>query len=235
MRDVSLSSAPEIAIERIGRDQTPVVTVDNLLRDPPGLVTDAINGGGFERDSASAYPGVKSPLPLDFYQAISPLCTTLLYRQYRIPATRKVDVVDSFFSQVTRRPEDLSVLQRVPHYDSNDRFFFALLFYMTEGPFGGTGFFRHRPTGFERISSARSGEYIASAEAYMARNGLPPARYTTGSDEHYEMIAAVAHRPNRLVIYPGNLLHSGLIDPERDISADASWGRLTANVFVTFR
>lgn len=234
MLDVSLSSAPEIAFERVGRDQTPLVTVDNLLANPQDLVSAAIDGGGFDHDARSAYPGVKSPLPQDFYRAISPLCNTLIYRQCRVPATRTPQVVDSFFSHVTRSPEDLSVLQRVPHYDSNDRLFFALLFYMADGDFGGTGFFRHRPTGFERISASRLSAYIAAAKSHMQTHGLPPQSYMTGSDDHFEMIGQAAYRANRLVIYPGNLLHSGLIEPARDLAVEPSRGRLTANVFVTF-
>jgi hypothetical protein len=32
-------------------------------------------------------------------------------------------------------------------------------------------------------------------------------------------------------MYPGYLLHSGLIDPSRDIATDPARGRLTANLF----
>ena len=38
--------------------------------------------------------------------------------------------------------------------------------------------------------------------------------------------------PDRLVIYQGSLLHSGIIPPGMSFSADPREGRLTANIFV---
>ncbi|MDQ2075882.1 DUF6445 family protein [Marinimicrobium sp. ABcell2] len=234
MQEITLSSALNWSVERIGNEKTPIVIVDDVLDDVDALVKLALDQTTFKADEVSAYPGIKSELPTEFYDAIKTVCSPLLYRQYAVPATLTEKVIERFFSVVTRQPEDLALLQRVPHYDSHERFFFAMLYYMTDGPFGGTGFFRHRPTGFERISVARRGEYIAAAQSYMQENGLPESSYMQGSDDHYELIGKVDHRPNRLVIYPGNLLHSGLIDPTRDIQSNPANGRLTANVFIEF-
>jgi hypothetical protein len=38
--------------------------------------------------------------------------------------------------------------------------------------------------------------------------------------------------PDRLIIYHGSLLHSGIIPPGMKLSADPREGRLTANLFV---
>ena len=59
--------------------------------------------------------------------------------------------------------------------------------------------------------------------------------YQTGTNQQYELIDSIAYRANRLVIYPGNLLHSTLVDNTNDISANPEIGRLTANVFVEFQ
>ena len=75
---------------------------------------------------------------------------------------------------------------------------------------------------------------MRAAEAYVQSHGMPAERYINASDDHFEMIAELEYRPNRLVMYPGNVLHSGLIDPDRDISADPRAGRLTANLFLYF-
>ncbi len=64
---------------------------------------------------------------------------------------------------------------------------------------------------------------------------MPAQKYNDTSDEHFELIAEVEHRPNRLVAYPGNLLHSGLIRPDVDITPDPATGRLTANLFFHFK
>ena len=68
----------------------------------------------------------------------------------------------------------------------------------------------------------------------MAANGLPAEKYINASDDQFELIDKIDHRPNRMAVYPGNLLHSGLIVPERDISGDPAKGRLTANMFIYF-
>ena len=56
--------------------------------------------------------------------------------------------------------------------------------------------------------------------------------YIVGSDEFFEQVAAVEAVPDRLLIYQGGLLHSGIIPPEMSFSADPRRGRLTANLFI---
>ena len=41
-------------------------------------------------------------------------------------------------------------------------------------------------------------------------------------------------RFNRLVVYPGSLLHSACIHPVRSLSSDPRQGRLTVNTFYDF-
>lgn len=40
---------------------------------------------------------------------------------------------------------------------------------------------------------------------------------------------------DRVVIYRGSLLHSGIIPPGAELSSDPRYGRLTANLFVLGR
>jgi hypothetical protein len=58
------------------------------------------------------------------------------------------------------------------------------------------------------------------------------AGYIDGSNEHYEQIGAVAGRADRLVVYRGAMLHSGIIPRDATFSADPRVGRLTTNIFV---
>ena len=73
----------------------------------------------------------------------------------------------------------------------------------------------------------------------MRRCCVPPSRgrrrrrgYVTGSNAEYEQIGLVEAVPDRLVIYQGALLHSGLIPPDMVFSDDPARGRLTANLFI---
>jgi Family of unknown function (DUF6445) len=62
---------------------------------------------------------------------------------------------------------------------------------------------------------------------------LPPeSGYIQGSDQFFEQIGAVNAVPDRMIIYQGSLLHSGIIPPDMPLSGDPRHGRLTANIFV---
>ena len=123
----------------------------------------------------------------------------------------------------------------MPHFDSNNPHYLAAMHYLNPGDFGGTSFYRHRPTGYENITASRRENFIHSAQEHLATiGGRPPQRYVDGSDEHFERLKSLPYRQNRLLVYPGTLLHSGNIDPSRDISDDPRTGRLTANLFIDF-
>ena len=56
--------------------------------------------------------------------------------------------------------------------------------------------------------------------------------YFHGSDEFFEQIGAVEAVPDRMIIFQGSLLHSGIIPPDVPLTGDPRQGRLTANIFV---
>jgi hypothetical protein len=141
------------------------------------------------------------------------------------------DLVEASFSMVTSRPDGLSPPQRAPHFDSPDQKYYALLHYLRVPPGSGTAFFRQRSTGIERVTEANVATFVRTAETEAAL--LPPdSGYITGSDAFFEQIGAVEAVPDRLVIYQGSLLHSGIIPKDMNFSADPREGRLTANLFV---
>jgi hypothetical protein len=140
-------------------------------------------------------------------------------------------LVESSFSMVTLNPRDLLPAQRAPHFDSPDQQYYALLHYLRVPAGTGTAFYRHRSTGIERVTEANIDEFVRKAKAESGR--LPmDSGYIQGSDEFYEQIDAVEAVPDRLLIYQGCLLHSGIIPPDMALSADPREGRLTANIFV---
>jgi hypothetical protein len=141
------------------------------------------------------------------------------------------DLLDASFSMVTAAPDGLIPMQRSPHFDSVDPFYLALLHYVGGTRGSGTGFYRQRSTGIERVTTANVAQFVATAEsdAEGARG------YVAGSNAWFEQIGFVEAVPNRLVVYPGSLLHSGIISTDMDFSSDPRHGRLTANFFVRGR
>lgn len=224
----------EAQIVRVGVERTPVIVLDNVLGDLETLKRVACEWAPFSGEGQAGYPGIRAQLPADYGRSILSWLEPLIRRVYGVPERFAGQCIRQQYSLVTTPESDLAVLQRVPHYDTRRGLYFAIMHYLNPGPFGGTGFFRHRPTGYERITDERFGHFVGEAERFMHKHGLPAARYCQGSDAHFEMIHQVDYRPDRLLIYPGNLLHTGLIQADRDLSADPATGRLTANLFLDF-
>ena len=79
------------------------------------------------------------------------------------------DLVEGSFSLVTVQPRNLGLPQRMPHFDSPDPNFLALLHYLRVPPGSGTAFYRHRATGIERVTDANVGPYVTIAKAEAAK------------------------------------------------------------------
>lgn len=221
-------------IRIVGDEQTPVVVLDDAVVSVDELREYACREADFGPDKHFAYPGIRAELPDSYVSALAPQLASLLAHVFAVPRTLRFELIHRVFSLITMKPEDLAVPQRIPHTDTRLPYYFATVHYLNSGEHSGTGFFRHRPTGFERISEARYPNLLRTGTHHMQTKGMPAQKYIDTSDDHFELIAQVEHRPNRLVAYPGNLLHSGLIRPEVDITPDPSAGRLTANLFLYF-
>ena len=107
--------------------------------------------------------------------------------------------------------------------------------YLNPGQFGGTGFYRHKTSGFENIEQANFPAYQLARTAFEVQHGQPEKAYITQSTDEYELLGKIAYKQNRLLVYPGTLLHSGLIKVPDDLSDNPDSGRLTANIFVEFK
>ncbi|MEO0786552.1 MAG: DUF6445 family protein, partial [Pseudomonadota bacterium] len=98
---------------------------------------------------------------------------------------------------------------------------------------GGTAFYRHRASTFETISQDRHGAYGATLQKEV--DALPDSGYVDGDTELFEETGRVAARFNRMVIYRGYRLHSGVIPADLTLSSDPREGRLTVNTFLQGR
>lgn len=217
----------------VGAQQTPVLIIDDLVADLQALLAD-VGSANFQQDPHSYYPGVRAMLPRPYVVAVLNAVYQLIYQVYQVPNTLRLKPQDIYYSLITTAEKDLKQLQCLPHFDSTAPYYFALLHYLSPEPHGGTGLFRHRPTGLEKITEATQQGYFQAAEQHLAIHGAPPQRYCVKSDEHFELYQELNYQQNRLLIYPGNLLHSSLVNSSTDISASISQGRLTANIFINF-
>lgn len=135
-------------------------------------------------------------------------------------------LLDASFSMVTTDPAALGPPQRAPHFDSTDPGYVAVLHYLSDTP--GTAFYRQRATGIEVVDNANVGAFVAEAK----RVGDGMSGYIHGTTPDYEQIGLVEGRRDRLAIYRGSMLHSGIIAPGMNFSSDPRLGRLTTNIFI---
>ncbi len=218
---------PDIVARRIGHERQPIAIVDHFHPDPYALRRFAMTArfGAAQRQ----YPGIRADLPPDYFPAV---------RDGLLPVVQQVfghsggiALLDASFSIVTTPPDRLSVQQRLPHFDAVDPKRIALVHYLEQGTSNGTGFYRHRATGFEAIDDARMPRYLDTLHAEV-RHDTPPPAYIHGSTPQFERIAAVDGAYNRAVLYRSALLHSGSIAPDAVLSADPASGRLTVTAFL---
>lgn len=236
MPDIAFSVSPNAALEvrTVGQAQTPVVVIDEFGADLEGVIEFACESAQYGPDTTSKYPGLRAPLPKSYTREVLKQVYRLLFAVYAIPADLGMKAVNAAYSLITTPERVLEPEQCIPHYDTNRPYHLAILHYLNDGSFCDTGLFRHRATGLEKITADCRDDYVQSCREQFAERGLPEKAYITGSNEQYELYHRIEYRPNRLAVYPGCLLHSGLVQPDVDIDPNPRTGRLTANIFVDF-
>ncbi len=228
-----VNTAIQPQIIYLGLEKTPLILIDDFALDLSGLRQQA-RQSDFMQENQTYYPGHRAVLPKEYIAASLNALYQLIYKVYQVPEKLRLKPQMLFYALITQAENTLDPLQCMPHFDTSSPYYFALLHYLNDEPHGSTGFFRHKPTGFERVTDQRRQEYFQSAQQFVDTQGPPPQRYQIQSDEHYELYYQIPYKANRLVIYPGHLLHSSLVDVTTDIDASPVTGRLTANIFIDF-
>lgn len=220
-------------LRRLGANASPVVVIDDITGGPEEVIALAARLAPFPPVS-NYYPGVRRLIGEADAEAsayVEQLCTAAAPFIAGAFDVDGFDLLEASFSMVTAAPGTLSPQQRAPHFDSADPRYFALLHYLHVPEGSGTSFYRQRSTGIENVTEANLASFVRTAEREAAL--LPTGSgYIAGSDPFFEQTGAVEAVPDRLVIYRGSMLHSGIIPPHMNFSADPREGRLTANIFV---
>jgi hypothetical protein len=230
----ALRMPPDVQCVEIGGQR--IVFIDHFLEDPQALV-EAACLSRFEPPTALAehkgYPGVRAPAPQAYTRALAQLLDPLVKANFQVPEHLDIKLGLSAFSLTTVPPGQLGPLQRTPHFDASTPHYVAALLWLCDASHGGTGFYRHNATGLQRITAENRERYLDAHHQEVNRRH-PPPRYFDDSDEHFSFLGMMPARFNRLVVYPGSLLHSACINPARSLNSDPRQGRLTVNTFCDF-
>lgn len=218
--------SPRVSVRRIGNEREHVAIIDDFAADPDALRTAAASHR-FE-SAGRHYPGVKAPLPESYLRDQGPVIGAVLREVFGISA--KVAVLEARFSIVVTPAAALTLEQRLPHVDAIEPGRLALVHYLVPARTDGTGFYRHRSTGFETVDQHRGPAYYAALNAEL--KGQPPASaFIAGDTPLFQQTACVDGVYNRAVLYRSCVLHSGAISPATKLPADPLTGRLTVTGF----
>lgn len=219
-------------VVKVGDEKTPCIVIDDYSENIDSLNHDA-KKVTFESVVDKNYPGIRGALPETYTKEAVEYLRDIIVTVYGVPDDYNLSDYSGYYSLVTKTGAELSLGQKMPHFDTAEPYYFAVLQYLNDGSHGGTGFFKHKPSGIERVFFDCVDLFLKRAKQYIAGNGSPKGGYCFG-DDHFELVDKVTHVKNRLIVYPGNLLHSALIDDSLDVSSDLDFGRLTANIFMGF-
>ena len=219
---------PQISIRPMGREGEPLVIIDGFSGMPDALLQ-AAQTAHFQHAGAS-YPGIRSWADPSYLDRRRGLMMQIMQQVFGFQQGVRLDA--STFSLVTLGEGELSPLQRIPHYDHSGGEVIAIMHYLLGSETGGTAFYRHRRTGFETITPDREAAYNVALAQDEREYGMPPARFCHGDTDWFEMIDEVEAVPDRLVLYRGRQLHSGVIPDASVLSSDPRKGRLTINMFL---
>jgi len=229
---------PEVKpeVRHFGNTQTPVVVIDDFSGSLEHILEIAEALAPYPRHT-NYYPGLRRIFTAADTAANAYVEETCERAAHFIADAFDIDafdLVEASFSMVTLKPAELTPPQRAPHFDTTDQKDLALLHYLRAPPNSGTAFYRQRTTGIERVTELNVSVYVPVAEAQNAQ--LPAGSgYFHSSDEFFEQIGEIEAVPDRMIIFQGSLLHSGIIPPDMPLTGDPRQGRLTANIFVRGR
>ena len=189
-----------------------VVVFDGFFANPHELRALALEQR-FEPVAETLFPGERVEVPFDHRHIIEHLSA---FVDWDISTFTS----ECHFNIFTLKDADRSPSQRVPHVDTIKRRVLVALTYLNlpDQCRGGTSFFRHLPTGLERVAPA-------CPETLIADLYHPP------EPTEWERICTIEMRFNRVVVYRGNLFHSATVSDE-DFGAAPEARRLTMNLVM---
>lgn len=222
---------PEVSYKfyNIGKEQTPLLVIDNFIQDAHSLVDFCETNTNFSKVD-NFYPGLRMAAPDRYLHAIYGYLTELLEGVFGLPRD-KMAGGKSLYSLVVTPPDQLELNQCLPHVDSYLSGDLACVHYLCDKTKGGTSLYRHRKTGYEKITSENVEHYKQSVVDEGALM-FEKKSYMNGSNKYFEQIAEIEAMFNRMVIYPSNILHSGNISADFNFDPHPARGRLTLNSFI---
>ncbi|WP_105171541.1 DUF6445 family protein [Pseudoalteromonas sp. T1lg24] len=201
-----------------------IIIIDNAFNDLDKIINYANNTAYFQPPGkdGTLYPGSRDEMPAPYYEAF----TTLLGCVF--PSSIKHQIARCWLSKITVKPDQLSPMQTMPHYDSLLNEDMAAVHYLSGNELGGTNFYRYREC--ENITLSQSDEPLI-INMLKQHQASKSTGYIEQSNEVFEKVHSVEAKPNRIVIYSGNILHSPSVTKYVDFDKKSPNSRTSINSF----
>lgn len=222
----------QVTTQEVGPGKHKVVMADNFFQHPEQVGQLALNLYYHEdRTLVGGYPGSRGVITLDTTSLIGSIGK--LWGTPLIPYHSNYHPV--IFSAITNRDYQLNMWQRQPHIDQG----VTAMMYLNpeEMCAGGTGLYRHLPTGLDRLPIAVNSDIARlaqqaglSAGTLKREDGYAEflntvifktdyARkdngYINDGNEFWELLYLIEMKPNRLVVFDGRVPHSQHIQQDQ--------------------
>lgn len=226
--------AAKAELRRFGTAATPVAVIDEFSGEVGAAIEVAAALRPLPAARGSLYPGLRRIITAADGEADA-FVASCMERAAPFVAgafgVDRFDLIEASFSIITTSPASLVPPQRAPHFDSTDPDYIALLLYLGVPQPTGTAFFRHRATAIEQVDNDNVDHFVTVARAEAAHLDAAGG-YIVGDNRWFQQIAAFDAVADRMLIYPGCSLHSGIIQPDAQLDPDPRRGRLTVNFFI---
>lgn len=229
----SLSHNCEVKTYSAGHEGEPLLMANAYLNGADQLRDYAIRNNQFS-SADTYYPGIRMPIPYNYTMTLAKNFQAYIEAHFGLPLS-KVKKAVSRYSIVTASPESLNLRQRIPHFDAPSRNSLAMIHYLCDDANSGTALYRHRESDFEYVDETRHDHYIRRLDRQFNNPLEHPSGYICGDTDNFEMIESFAAVYNRVVMYRGSSLHSGIIRPDYNFDPSPRTGRLTITTFMEFR
>lgn len=236
---IRVSQAASIEMRSFGDGQRYAI-VDDFLEDPHELISNVATYAGKFVSDPMGHPSRGRDLSERELKDVQRFIRIRLSRMF--PFCRGGMFLRSFLSNVSLRPEELSVFHRMCHIDPRSRpdlhTYAGIVYLFVNSELGGTAFYRWKAKDIAVRAYALASRDQDAALRYLTERTetfRKPPHYMTGSNEVAELLAIVPAKFNRLVFYNGEVPHSAQITRPELLSSDPVAGRLTLNLFASVR
>lgn len=227
---LAIDPRAKVVVEAVGRGRHRVVTIDGFYRHPERVLELARTLSYVSGPMHGNFPGGRAVISLDTGPLIAAVAAA-----WGAPLEPAQLIQPVVFSAIVNAPGRLNVAQRQPHVDPG----VSAMVYLNPDDecAGGTGLYRHRLTGLERLPTTATAELQQLARrldldpATLATpQGLtqfqdtiifnplfarPDDGYIDDGNAFWELLHTVEMRFNRLVIFDGRVFHSQHLSLDR--------------------